>query len=91
MANKSLRVVVYITIFLFLWFVFEWICGFAIIGIALIASAYRFDFPLIFVYKLGFYISFIVSIFATSKLFKHRRVQAFLNADGKNKQQAPDD
>ena len=91
MVKKSLKFVVYITIFLFLWFVFEWIYGFTIIGIAIISSSYRFDFPLTFVYRLGFFISFVCSIFATNKLFKHRRVQAFLNADGETGHQAPDE
>jgi len=83
MVKKTLKFVVYVTIFLILFYVFAWIYGFAIIAIAVILKSYGFDIPWLFaIYILSFPISAVGSFFATRKLFKHRRVQAFLNADG---------
>ena len=91
MFKESLKVVVFITIFLFLWFVFEWIYGFVIIAIAVMLKSYGLNFPVVIMYLLGFLISLVCAIFATRKLYKHRRVQAFINADGEKEDQTPNE
>ena len=91
MTKKWLKYVVCIIIFIFMIYVIEWIFGFIIIGIAVISKSYGFELPWIFMHKLGFPVSLVCSFFATRKLVKHRRVQAFINADSEEKLQVQDE